>query len=297
MFSRSFIFQSFLQSCPRGSFQLLYFYSRPSSPRSFSSQAARYANSIANRVASQPKSSARLKIPDANEETLKFAGRRPEGLGKLERKVAKLGSVVLYEAPSHRGYIFGAYSIGAFAFSYAVYNSHITFRDPRARLPMWLQTLVGGICVIMSILGTIFVARASRLIKAVTAVHLNGAMYLRFSIRRMLPFRKPWQIDVLPRQVAFSRQLVVDPARVTPEGQVTASGQKSVSEISFFRAPFKKLNYLFFRFFQSVRQIFTQEDFILVEVQGQKGAFRMDANGFVSNDLLLVGNPVAVKYK
>ncbi|KAL1985304.1 hypothetical protein VTN96DRAFT_8103 [Rasamsonia emersonii] len=293
MFPRSFVFQSFLQRCSRGSFQSLYLHSRPLSPRSFS-EATRYANSVASRVPLRPKSSSRPSIPDPTEQTLKFAGRRPAGLGQLERKVAKLGSVVLFEAPSHRGYILWAYGIATYTFAFAIYNSHIVFRDPKRPLATWVKALWGGLCVIMSMMGTVAITRTFRLIKAVKAVHVNGAMYLRFSVRRTLPFRKPWQFDVLPRQVAFSRQLVIDPNRVTADGQVMAYSQKP--DISFFRNPLKMISYIFFRNFLIVRQLVTTEDFILLEVQGQKGWFKMDANGFVSSDLLLVGNPVRVKY-
>lgn len=293
MFPRSFVFQSFLRRCSRGSFQSIYLHSRPLSPRSLS-EAFRYANSITSRVASRPKSSSRLSIPDPTEETLKFAGRRPAGLGQLERKVAKLGSVVLFEAPSHRGYILWAYGIAAYAFVFAIYNSHIVFRDPKRPVTTWVKVLWGSLCVLTSMMGTVAITRTFRLIKTVKAVHVNGATYLRFSVRRMLPFSKSWQFDVLPRQVAFSRQLVIDPSRVTADGQVMSYSQKP--NISFFRNPLKMISYFFFRNFLVVRQLFTMEDFILLEVQGQKGWFKMDANGFVSNDMLLVGNPVRVKY-
>jgi hypothetical protein len=271
-----------------------YFRFWRSSSRSFSSLSTRCAKSAAKRVPSQTNSTSRSKVGIPDEETLKFAGRRPRGLGLLERKVAQQGSVVLFEAPPQRGYIIGAYSIAAFAFTYAVYNSHVIFRDPKTQQPKWVQIFWGGMCVLMSMAGTVFISKTSRLVKAVTAVHLNGATYLRFSVRRMLPFRKPIQFDVLPRQIVFSRKLIVDPNRVTAEGGVKA--REHISQVSFFKAPLKRLNYAFFRMFLVVRQLFTGEDFILLEVQGKKGAFRMDSNGFVSDDLLFLGNPVSVKY-
>jgi len=229
------------------------------------------------------------------EGTLKFAGTRPRGLGLLERKVAKLGSVVLFEAPSQRGYIMTCYSLAALAFLWTV-DQALIIGDERTQRPRYFQALMGGICIIMSAFGTRIITHTFGLIKTVTAVNLNGKMYLRFSVRRRIPFRKPWQFDVSPRQVVFSRRLVVDPNRVTSEGQLQALDHKRISEISFFKAPLKKLNYSFFRLFLSVRQVFTQEDFILLDVEGHKGSLRMDSNGFVSNDLLLLGNPVSVEY-
>lgn len=264
-------------------------------PRSFSSKSVRLAQSAAKHASPRPKPKAapRPKTQDPVVETLKFAGRRPGGLGKLTNKVQKLGEVTLYKAPSQRGYILGSYGLGAFAFGYAVINSQITFGDSERTLPMWQQGLFAGVCVVMSVMGTVFISRTSRLIRAITAFRGSDGLRLRFSVRNMIPFRKPWQLDVPPSQVIFSRQLIVTPDRVTTDGQLRGS---STANLGFFKAPFKTLNYTFFRVFQSIRQIFTQEDFILIELQGQRGAFRMDSNGYVSDDLLLVGNPVKVKY-
>jgi hypothetical protein len=44
-----------------------------------------------------------------------------------------------------------------------------------------------------------------------------------------------------------------------------------------------------------MRQIFTGEDFILMKVEGRKQTFRVDSNGFVSNDFMALGNPVQFK--
>lgn len=55
------------------------------------------------------------------------------------------------------------------------------------------------------------------------------------------------------------------------------------------------MRFLFWEFFRSVRQIFTQEDFVFVEVEGQNGAFKMDSNGFVSKDFAYLGHPVSIE--
>jgi hypothetical protein len=292
MFSSRFISQSFPRQVPSISSHHVHCLGIP---RLFSSKSVRFAQSVTKRASPPPKPKAvpRPKTQDKDVETLKFAGKRPGSLGKLENKVEKHGMVTLYKAPSQRDYILGAYGLGAFAFGYAVVNSQITFGDSERKPPMWQQGLFAGVCVLMSVMGTVFISRTSRLIRAITAVRGGDGLRLRFSIRRMVPFRKPWQLEVSPNQVIFSRQLIVTPDRVTAEGQLTGS---STADLGFFKAPFKTLNYTFFRLFRSIRRIFTQEDFILIEVQGQNGAFRMDSNGYVSDDLLLVGNPVKVKY-
>lgn len=284
MLARSFASRAFSQQCPRNV--------RPGirlpcpTWRYFSS-------SIARTKAQQPSKVAK---PPTPEETLKFAGRRPEGFGKLERKAAKEGNLVLFKSPSHRSYIIGAYSLAAFCFGYTVYNSNIVFRDPIRPVPMWYQGLFGGICVVMSVMGTVFLSKTGRLVKSVNAIYSNGRTRLRFSIRSMIPFRKPYEFDALPRQIAFSRRLVVSPEFLKRTQQPEAAqGAKPSSEWEVMKAPAKKISVTLWKIFTNIRKLFTQEDFILLEVEGQQGVFRMDSSGYVSEDFLAVGNPVSLK--
>ncbi|KAL1859259.1 hypothetical protein Plec18170_002375 [Paecilomyces lecythidis] len=269
-------------------------------PRLPSAQFSRCFSNASKRAAKSippaPKPATRSSLAEHTEETLKYAGRRPAGFGKLERKVAKEGEVVLYKAPSQRTYILGAYGMAAFCFSYAVYNSNITFRDPKFPLPVWQQSLFGGVCVIMSIMGTVFLFKTNRLIRTITAVHSNGKTVVRFSVRNFIPFRKPVEFDAVPRQIVFSRRVVVSPDAMGPDAAERSSRNDAVSKVSFFRAPFKKISFTLWKAFCSVRRLFTQEGFVVVEVDGRKGDLRMDLEGFVSNDLFLVGNPVHVKF-
>lgn len=264
---------------------------------SVSSPTWRYFTSSAVRTKAAVKvkpqySPPQFKASPQTEQSLKFAGRRAEGFGKLERKVAKEGQVLLFQAPSHRSYILGAYGISAFCFAYSVYNSNVVFRDPIIPLPMWQQALFGGICVMMSVMGTVFLFKTGRLIKTVNAVQSNGQTCLRFTVRSFLPFRKPFEFEALPHQIAFSRRLVVTHDSVARMQHAEAAQNGNVS---FFKAPLKKTSMLLWRLFRSVRQLFTQEDFILLEVEGQKGVMRMDSAGFVSQDFLVIGNPVTYR--
>ncbi|KAL6230059.1 hypothetical protein BDW75DRAFT_223642 [Aspergillus navahoensis] len=295
MFARSLTFRVFAQPCPKSS-------SSPSS--SLPNPTCRYFSSTASRTKAahkikqipyrksepslQPKSSSQ------SEEGLKFAGRRPTGFAKLERKVAKEGELVLYKAPPHRSYVLGAYASAVFCFAYAVYNSNATIRDPVVKLPMWQQALTGGVCIAMSVMGTLFLTRTGKLIKTVKAVRSNNQAHLRFTVRSMVPFRRPFEFDVLPNRIAFSRRLAVFVEQ--HGGQIPAHTQSSSERVSFSRAPGQKLSMLMYGVFRSVRQIFTQEDFILLEVEGQKGTFRMDRAGYVSEDFLpVVGNPLPMR--
>lgn len=293
MFARSPALRIFLQQCPRG-----YTSPAPHCPppvwRYFTTSASRAKGPTKIKKPKAVKSSPQPKANPEPEETLKFAGRRPEGFGKLERKVAKEGNILLFKAPSHRSYVLGAYGITAFCFAYSVYNSNAVFRDPIVPLPMWQQGLFGGICVMMSVMGTVFLFKTGRLIRAVNAVEVNGQAYLRFTVRSMMPFKKPYEFDALPRQIAFSRRLVVtkDSMQRMQNPQIGEATQQP--QVSIYKAPLKKMSILMWRLFRSVRQLFTQEDFILLEVEGQKGVFRMDSAGYVSEDFLVIGNPVSI---
>lgn len=284
MLSRSFA-RAFSQQCST--------YVRPG--MGLSSPTWRQFSSSLSRTKAQQSPSKTAK-PYSPEETLKFAGRRPEGFGKLERKAALEGNLLLFKAPSHRSYIFGAYSLAAFCFGYSVYNSNIVFRDPIAPFPMWYQGLFGGICVVMSVMGTVFLSKTGRLVKSVNAIHTNGRTYLRFSVRSMLPLRKPYEFDALPRQIAFSRRLVISPDSLKQPQQAEAvQDAKKPSEWDLMKAPARKISVGLWRIFANVRKLFTQEDFILLEVEGQKGVFRMDSGGYISEDFLVIGNPLSLK--
>ncbi|KAL4992041.1 hypothetical protein BDW68DRAFT_150363 [Aspergillus falconensis] len=295
MFARSSTFRVLAQPCPKTSSSPGSYLPRPTC-RYFSSSVTRTkaASKVKQIPYRKPVPSLPPKSSSHLEESLKFAGRRPTGFAKLERKVAKEGELVLYKAPPHRSYVLGAYASAVFCFAYAVYNSNATIRDPVVKLPMWQQALTGGVCVAMSVMGTLFLTRTGKLIKTVKAVISNNQAHLRFTVRSMVPFRRPFEFDVLPNRIVFSRRLAVFVEQ--HGGQTPAHAQSSSESVGFFRAPGQKLSMLMYGVFRSIRQIFTQEDFILLEVDGQKGTFRMDRAGYVSEDFLpVVGNPVPMK--
>ncbi|PYH90879.1 hypothetical protein BO71DRAFT_401828 [Aspergillus ellipticus CBS 707.79] len=283
MFARSFAFRAFSQQCPRSSLSSVLESSSPAW-RYFSSSASRTKATGKVRQAAPVK---QAKRPPPPEDTLKFAGRRPDGFGRLERKVAREGELVLFKAPSYRSYVVGAYSIAAFCFAYSVYHSNAVFRDPVVKIPMWQQGLFGGVCVAMSAMGTVMIVKTARMVRLVKAVSNNGHTSLRFTVRSIIPFRKPYGFDVLPRQIAFTRRLVVSPDAVNLMRQ--RDEMVGPTKVSFFKAPLKRINMALWAVFRSIRQIFTQEDFVLLEAEGQNGVFRLDTGGFVSEDFLIIG--------
>ncbi|KAJ5111373.1 hypothetical protein N7532_001908 [Penicillium argentinense] len=225
--------------------------------------------------------------------TVRTTQMKAGNIGQLALKVARQGEVVLFNVRSQRSYVLSAYGLSAFCFAYAVYNSNAVFRDPVTVLPVWQQALFGGICVTMSVMGTIFFTRTSHMIRNITAVKSQGQTYIRFTVRRLMPFTKPYQFEVLPSQVAISKRLVVSEQTAKRfENESRKLGPEEETTPGFFKAPVEKLSRGLWRLFLSVRQVFTSEDFILMRVEGRNATFRLDSNGYVSSDLYALGNPV-----
>lgn len=277
---RSFTLTQGVRACPRTPFSF--------SSRTFTFQSSRLAESSARQV-SKPKAKPNVKQPPTTTTQghvateFKFMGRRGGNLTELRKKIIQGGKVILYEAGSQRAYIIGAYGIGAFAFGYAFINSSIGLQNTRIELAAWQKSLYIGICIVMSVMGTVFISRTSRLVKSIVAVNSQkGETILNVSVRSIVPFRKPYTITAAPHQILFSRQLIAGSKRF-------GKPRDRRVKISFFKNPGKAINFAFFRLFISIRRIFTQEDFVMMEIQGQKGAFRVGIDGYVSQDLLDIG--------
>ncbi|KAJ5475553.1 hypothetical protein N7539_007840 [Penicillium diatomitis] len=253
--------------------------------------------SFASRVpqpASLPKAQRRTALSSSQfAELPKNLQPKAGGLGRLFSRVAHEGDVTLFQAHSQRSYYISAYGLSAFCFAYAVYNSNAVFRDPVTVLPMWQQALFGGICVSMSVMGTLFFVRTGNMIRSIKAVHSQGQPRIRFQVRGLMPF-KTYEFEVAPSQVQISKKLVVSAesvARFESDSKKLLGGSNEPKP-KFFQAPVARMSHGIWRVFLSVRQIFTSEDFILMKIDGHKGTFRMDSNGMVDRDFLLLGNPV-----
>ncbi|KAJ5463421.1 hypothetical protein N7475_008365 [Penicillium sp. IBT 31633x] len=221
-----------------------------------------------------------------------YGNRNPRALVKLQSKVFQAGEVLLYKAPSHRPYILTAYGLSAFCFAYAIYNSNAVLRDPLIPLPVWQKSLFGGICLMMSVGGTLFISRTGSLVKNIKAINSNGRMRVLFTVRSMAPFKKPYQVEAAPGELSFKRRIMVSPE--TRE-RYEADSSKLGREMETKSTMFQTLKSTPRRMFQSMRQLFTNEDFIIVQLAGHKTHFRVDANGYISDDLLHFGRMVNVK--
>jgi len=254
-----------------------------SQARTFTSFSARLAKPRPRQTLSKParpppKPSNTPKAPS----DYRFLGKTSDGLVGLEKKTIRLGQLLLFDAPSQRSYVLGAYSVSAFCFAYAVINSSFNLKPDTST---WLKGAYFSVCIVMSAMGTIFISRTGRLIRKITAVSSADGVKLLVDVRSSIPFRKPYTITTTPRQMLFSRNLPVNMHRVTPDGKL----RRPAAPVSFFKQPVAATSYTLFRIFRSFQRIFTQEDFVMVEIDGQKGAYRMDSNGFLADDIFAIG--------
>lgn len=221
-------------------------------------------------------------------------------LARFEHFVSKHnGSVVLFKAPSHKGYIFSAYSVAAFCYAYAGFNFYTTSIDPLVAPKVWQQALFGGICIVMAGMGTVFFLRASKLVASVTAIRSQGETRLDLKVRRMVPFLKPLEYSIHPSQLSCSRQIVVppkNPNRTATDTQQEIESQQAVAQTSFLRSPFKKISFSMWKVFINARRLFSQEHFVHLKIDGQRGTFRMDTTGDVSEGFFLLNNLVREGY-
>lgn len=216
-----------------------------------------------------------------------------------EKKDATTSSVVLYIAPSHKGYILGAYSVAAFCYAYAGFNFYTISADPNVSAGKLEMGLFGGICIVMAAMGTVFLLRGSNLVSSVVAHQSKGNTLLEIKVRRMVPFLKQRIYSISPSQLSCSRKVVVpprNPNQTAQDVQKKVESQKAVDQMSFFRAPFKKISYSLWRVFMNSRRLFSQEHFVHLQIDGKRGTFRMDTTGQVSEGFFLLNSMVREGY-
>ncbi|KAK2758798.1 hypothetical protein FQN54_003490 [Arachnomyces sp. PD_36] len=204
------------------------------------------------------------------------------------------GNVVLFKAPPHGSYMFGAYSVAAFCYAYAGINYYATAVDPRLEVGNMEKMLFGGICIVMAAMGTVFLLRASRLISSVVAVQTKGTTRLDIKVRRLVPFLKEREFSIHPSQLSCTRQVVVAPKSPSERAvdELKKAESDALAQTSFFKAPIKRSSYAMWKVFISARRLFSQEHFVHLKVEGKRGTLRMDTTGDVSNGFFLLNNIV-----
>lgn len=234
------------------------------------------ASHMKSRVkSSQPTSTLKPPVVEATGPDAKY---RP-----FTSQIAKIsGPIELFTAPSHRSYIATSYAITAFCYMYAGWNLYtITATD--VQLEILSKSLVGFLCVVTSGMGTIFLLRGTNLISKITAAHSpDGQTLLKICIRRMIPFLKPREIVTAPSKMRLSSHVIVPGRLQTVEVgtiQRQLEAQKRLVQLPFYRAPFAKTSFNLWRIFLNMRRVFTQEQFVYLNLKDSKPTYRLDVTG------------------
>ncbi|KAJ5116008.1 hypothetical protein N7456_000356 [Penicillium angulare] len=286
MAARTHSFRALWQSCAGPSTRNTYQTIPTSSWRTFVTSAPRTARGPAKpSPRTPPKSSAaQPRIPAGS-------------IGRLALKVAKEGDVVLYQSRSHRTFIISAYGLSAFCFAYAAFNGYDVLGDSKFDRPVWQKAMFGGICVMMSAMGTVILARTGNLVNTITAIKSSSNQTkIRLNVRHAVPFMKPMQFEALPSDIYIHRRLVVSEqsrARFESDRLKLGSVDEASPQPFSMMAPARAMSQGIWRLFMCMRQVFTQEDTILLGIKTPKlRVVRVDSNGSLSEDFLALGNPV-----
>ncbi|OJD15103.1 hypothetical protein AJ78_04620 [Emergomyces pasteurianus Ep9510] len=204
----------------------------------------------------------------------------------------------LYEATSLGSYVITTRTTAVFCFLYAGWNFYTTTSDPLLDVSHFTTYALGGICILMGAMGTVFIRRGTSLITRITASSNSGNIpEIRINVRRVIGFMKPREIVTSPSRVTLSSPIFVskqqlqvqDMRRIREAFHERAVGPR----LSFWKEPLKKISYLTWKTLINMRRAFTQEGFVYVEVKGISGTFRLDITGYFGDEFLAFERCVA----
>ncbi|PGH14911.1 hypothetical protein AJ79_02774 [Helicocarpus griseus UAMH5409] len=198
----------------------------------------------------------------------------------------------LYEPASMRSYIATNRTTAAFCYFYAGWNFYTTAADPLIEVSTLTSYLMGGVCVLMGAMGTIFLRRASNLVSGITAHPTsNNIPEIRIKVRRSLGFLKDHEIVTSPAKVSISNVIFAPKYQIKPQDmkrirEALREQRTAGQRISFWKTPMRKISHLIFRAAINMRRAFTQEGFVYLQVEGVSGSFRVDMTGIFGDEFL-----------
>ncbi|PGH31374.1 hypothetical protein GX50_05854 [[Emmonsia] crescens] len=197
----------------------------------------------------------------------------------------------LYEATSLGSYVITTRTTAAFCFLYAGWNFYTTTSDPLLNVSHFTTYALGGICILMGAMGTIFIRRGTNLVTRITASPTPGSLpEIRINVRRAFWFLKPREIVTTPSKVTLSSPIFVSKHQLRVQDMRhirEAFHERNIGpRLSFWKEPLKKISYLAWKTLINMRRAFTQEGFVYVEVKGISGTFRLDITGYFGDEFL-----------
>lgn len=209
----------------------------------------------------------------------------------------KASPTILYQAPSHTGYILGCYGASAFCLVYAGWNFHANYLHPPEGLAPWIPIAFGGVCFLVAVFGGWLMLGPARLVNTITAMPMpvpsasraasNARPELRIDVqlRKMfpLPFFPARVISTRPEALSLNERLYAPSQERAPtpaDRERLRQEQQRLHEIEktkIMSAPFRHASILFFNAFQSAKRVWTRAGFLELGVKGQ--VYKLDVSG------------------
>jgi hypothetical protein len=251
--------------------------SRPVTTKSSSSNVPPVSKPVVSRKPA-PTAKPRSLAPDAAEV-------REAQRNRHVQKFARDGKVILFQAQSHAGFMFGAWVGGAVCFGGALLIVNLRLYEENKELSWFVPVAYRLAAIFLVAIGGWSVVRSSRLISSVEILRGNGKAQLVLNVRRNvpLPFIRTQKIIVPASDVILHRRMVAHMGRPPYD----PSDLKNLRE-GFVIGTASRVVAAFYRFFAGVRQFIFSDGLIQLAIQGRGGVWKLDSNGLFLDG----GNPL-----
>jgi hypothetical protein len=211
----------------------------------------------------------------------------------LAKALHDSGETVIYQAPSHAGFLTAAFVTGTMCLVGAVLTSSTELWKAQAGLPWWINTAnrLGIMC--FAFLGGWIVLRAARHITSIKLMLRDDKVKMLVTVRRTipLPFIPSKTIVTSPVDFVLPSRMVAQLSipKWLDSQNLNATGPLPLRII-------QRISLMLWTYFAGMRKVFTHEGFLDVKINGTKGFWKLDTAGHFANggrDLL---NIVSFEY-
>jgi hypothetical protein len=217
-------------------------------------------------------------------------------------KLAQLSRpTLLYQAPSHTGFIISSYTAGALCITYAVVTFWGSYLYAPSGLAAWIAPAYGGVCIAMVALGGYLILGPTRVVNNITAIptallknpgarsQASAGADLTVEVR----LRKMFPVPFFPARKLYVRADEISlPLPLAPvDTTMSAAARKAQARLEAYErqqereyershimtAPFRHASQAFYNLFASLRRAWTRDGFMKLKVKGQ--VYKLDITG------------------
>jgi hypothetical protein len=198
----------------------------------------------------------------------------------LAKYLFNSGETLLYQAPSHAGFLTATFLTGTMCLAGAALTSSTELWKAQAGLPWWINTAnrLGIMC--FAFLGGWIVLRATRHITSIKLLLRDDKVRMLVTVRRMIPLPFVPSKKIVTNPVDFvlpSRmvaQLAIPRWLINQDPEITGPLPLRIV---------KRISLMLWTYFTGMRKVFTHEGFLDVKINGTKGVWKLDAAGDFAN--------------